>query len=388
MPAGDIMNTSTQLRGAIRLHLAEGVGPIVYRRLIEAFGDVKGVLAAGPSQWRRVKGVGEKIASEMAAVTDQHVDEELALAEKCGAAILTADDERFPAALKSIHDCPALLYVRGRLEKTDALAVGVVGSRNCTHYGMEQAERFSQLLAGAGFTVVSGGARGIDTASHRGALSAGGRTIAVMGCGLFKTYPPENAKLFEQIVADDRGAIVSDLPMRTDIRAGNFHSRNRLISGLSLGVLVVEAARRSGALITAREAAEQGREVFAVPGRVDSPLSGGTHALIRDGAILTTGLDDILEHLGPVGERMGMPPSDAGQAGDGQAQLPPGLDETETHLLKALAAGAMSLDELVRRTELASGPVAAAMTMLLLKGAVTQQPGNIFARKREGRCAH
>lgn len=392
---------SKNLRGAIRLHLAEGVGPIVYRRLIETFGDVEGVFAAGPPQWRRVKGIGQKIAADIAAVTDQQVDEEFALADAHGAAILTPADERFPPALRTIYDCPALLYVRGSLEPTDAIAVGAVGSRSCTHYGMEQAERFGQLLARAGFTIVSGGARGIDTACHRGALSAGGRTIAVMGCGLCQTYPPENAELFERIVADGRGAIVSEQPMRTEIRAGNFHSRNRIISGLSLGVLVVEAARRSGALITARQAAEQGREVFALPGRADSPMSAGTNSLIRDGAILATSLDDILEHLGPVGERMGLTPAGfAGDtAGDGTRgsgtpgngargggahgdQLPPGLDETETALLTALTGGAMNLDELVRHTELPSGQVAAAMTMLILKGAVTQQPGNIFARKR------
>ena len=382
MPPGDTMGASA-LRGAIRLHLADGVGPVAHRRLIEAFGDADAVFAAGPSQWRRVKGVGEKIAADIAAVSDRHVDEELALADEHDVAIIAAADERFPAALKTIYDCPALLYVRGSLEATDAIAVGLVGSRNCTHYGMEQAERFGELLAQAGLTVVSGGARGIDTAGHRGALAAGGRTIAVMGCGLCKTYPRENAELFDRIAADGRGAVISEQPMRTDIRAGNFHSRNRIISGLSLGVLVVEAARRSGALITARQAAEQGRDVFALPGRADSPMSAGTNSLIRDGAILATSLDDILEHLGEVGERMGVAPADAAAAGDSNFEkLPPGLDETETSLLTALTGGTMNLDELVRHTDLPSGQVAAVMTMLVLKGAVTQQPGNIFARKR------
>ena len=381
------MNASAHLRAAVRLHLADGVGPVVYRRLVEAFGDAEAVFAAAPPHWRRVKGVGEKIAADIAAVTDRHVDEELALADEHGVTILVPSDERFPAALKTIYDCPALLYVRGSLEPADAIAVGLVGSRNCTHYGMEQAERFGELLARAGFTVVSGGARGIDTAGHRGALAAGGRTIAVMGCGLRATYPRENAELFDRIAADGRGAIVSEQPMRTDIRAGNFHSRNRIISGLSLGVLVVEAARRSGALITARQAAEQGRDVFALPGRADSPMSAGTNSLIRDGAILATSLDDILEHLGEVGRQMGLPPADPHAAGQtdpetGAPKLPPGLDETETSLLTALTGGAMNLDELVRHTELPSGQVAAAMTMLVLKGAVTQQPGNIFARKR------
>lgn len=379
--------TTPALRAEIRLHLAAGVGPIVHRRLVEQFGCAEEVFAASPPHWRRVKGVGEKLVADIAAVTDEHVDQELALAAECGVTILSQSDDLFPPGLKNIYDCPALLYVRGELLATDAIALGVVGSRSCTHYGMEQAERFGQLLARAGFTVVSGGARGIDTASHRGALSAGGRTIAVMGCGLSRIYPRENEELFSRIVDDGRGAIVSDLPMLTEIRAGNFHSRNRIISGMSLGVLVVEAAKRSGALITARQAAEQGRDVFALPGQADSPMSAGTNSLIRDGAILTTSLDDILEHLGPVGERMGMPLSDPHANGltdpaTGAPKLPPGLDPTETTLLTSLTPGSMTLDELTRQTELPSGQVAAAMTMLVLKGAVTQQPGNVFVRKR------
>jgi DNA processing protein len=363
-----------RLRAYLRLHLAEGVGAVIFKRLAETFGDVEAA-ARARGQWQRVDGVGPKTAEALEAVTDGQIDAELEAAARAGAEIIALEDERYPAALAAIHDPPPVLYVRGRLEATDALAVGVVGSRRCTHYGLEQAERFGQLLGRAGFTVVSGGARGIDAAAHRGALTGGGRTIAVMGCGLCQTYPRENDRLFEQIVSEDRGAVISELPMRTAVLGGNFPTRNRIISGLSLAVLIVEAGRRSGSHITAREAADQGREVFAVPGRVDSPLSQGTNELIRNGAILVQDLDDILEHLGGVGAKMGVPE-------ESQQELPPrGLDETESSLLAVLREGPVGLDELARSTGIDSGKAAAAMTMLVLKGLVIQQAGNIFAAK-------
>jgi len=195
-----------------------------------------------------------------------------------------------------------VLYVRGALEDRDLHAVAIVGSRKCSNYGREQAERFGALLAGAGVTVISGGARGIDSAAHRGAMQPlNGRTIAVLGCGVDVAYPPENAQLFLDIPRDGRGAVVSEYALGTDPRAENFPRRNRLISGLSRGVLVVEADIRSGALITARQAVDDhGRTVFALPGRVDNPMSAGPHQLIRDGATLVTNLEEILEGLGPL----------------------------------------------------------------------------------------
>jgi len=363
------------LRAHIKLALADGVGAIIFRRLVEHFGGVEAAAVASAGEMKAVDGVGEKTAAAVAAVSDEQIDQELAEAERGGVRILTADDADYPKALRTIHDYPALLYVRGSLKDTDALAVAVVGARRCSHYGLEQAERFGELLARAGFTVVSGGARGIDTAAHRGALAAAGRTVAVMGCGLARSYPPENEELFERIVSDGHGAIVSELPMLSDLRGGNFHSRNRIISGLSLGVLVVEAARRSGSLITARQADEQGRALFALPGRVDSPTSQGANELIRDGAILIQNLDDILEHLDRVGEQMAPQPAD-------EPITPASLTETESALLEALGGGELSLDELARRTGIDSAKAAASMTMLVLKGAVAQKPGGVFARKR------
>jgi DNA processing protein len=365
-------------RATVRLLLAEGVGPLIFGRLVAHFGSAGAAAAsAAPEALTAVEGVGEKLAEAIAGVTAEQVSAGLAEAEAHGVRIVLAGEAGYPAALGGIYDAPPALYVLGELRDTDAVALGVVGARRCSHYGLEQAGRFGELLGRAGFTVVSGGARGIDAAAHRGALAAGGRTIAVMGCGLKATYPRENRKLFERIVAEGRGAVVSELPMGVGVRAGNFHNRNRIISGLSLGVLVVEAARRSGSLITARQANEQGRVVFALPGRVDSPTSQGANELIRDGAVLVQTLEDVLEELGEVGARLAA----GGEEGE-PAPAPANLTPAESKLLAALAASELSVDELSRRTALATSEVAASMTMLVLKGAVAQKPGNVFARSR------
>jgi len=374
------MGRAEQLRATLQLHLADGVGALTFGRLVEAFGSAAEAVAAGPGAWRGVQGVGPKTVRAIEAVVPEDVDAELAEAADRGVSLLLADDPEYPEALRHLPGRPPVLYVRGTLEPADAVALGVVGARRCTFYGREQAERFGQLFAQAGFTVVSGGARGIDTAAHRGALAAGGRTVAVMGCGLRTTYPGENAELFERIVSEGRGALLSELPMRVGVQAKNFPLRNRIISGVSLGVLVVEAARRSGALITAREAIEQGREVFALPGRVDSPMSQGTNALIRSGsAALVQGLDDVLDQLGDVGEKM-TPPQETPE----QRLEAANLDDAERQLVAALRGGPAGLDELVRRTDLDSGRATASMTMLAIKGLVVQQPGQVFELKRGG----
>ncbi len=364
----------------MRLHLADGVGAVTIGRLVEHFGDIEAVAKASAGQLRQVEGVGEKTAAAIAAVDESAVDEEIALIEKHGAAVLCLEDSSYPAALKKIYDPPPVLYVRGEIVEADAVALGVVGSRRCTHYGLEQADRFGGLLGRAGFTVISGGARGIDTAAHRGALAAGGRTIAVMGCGLCNTYPRENEKLFAQIIAEKRGAVISELPMRIGIKGANFPRRNRIISGLSLGVLIVEAARRSGSLITARLSLEQSREVFAVPGRVDSPFSAGTNSLIAAGSAgLVQNIEDILDGLDRVGEVL---------TGEGAAEpvaRQVELTKTESALMEHLLAAELSLDELIRRSGLASAEATAAMTMLAIKGMVDQKPGGVFtARSARG----
>lgn len=365
----------------LRLHLAAGVGPRTFRAVVNHFGDLERAFAAGPAGLRAVDGVGAQTARAVFEVDDEAVDAELALVDQCGAQVIAFDAPDYPVALRNTHDPPAVLYVRGRLEAADAISLAVVGSRRCTHYGMEQANRFGGLLGRAGFTVVSGGARGIDTAAHRGALDAGGRTIVVMGCGLRHFYPRENRELFDSIVADGRGAIVSELPMATDIKAQNFPRRNRIISGLSQAALIIEAARRSGSLITARMADEQGRPIFALPGRVDSPFSQGTNQLIRDGATLVQNLDDILEQLGHLGERVQeVAPADA--LDETPKPLPVALDETETKIVAVFDTEPLSIDRIAAASGLAAHEVVAAMTTLTLKGVVAQQPGNVFLLKR------
>ncbi len=363
----------------LRLHLADGVGAITIRRLIEHFGNIEAAVNASAGQLRRVEGIGEKTAAAIADVDESVVDEELALTAENGTAVLCVEDSSYPAALKKIYDPPPVLYVRGEITEVDAVALAVVGSRRCSHYGLEQADRFGGLLGRAGFTVVSGGARGIDTAAHRGALAAGGRTIAVMGCGLSEMYPRENKKLFEQIIADGRGAIISELPMRIGIKGQNFPKRNRIISGLSLGVLVVEAARRSGSLITARLALEQSKEIFALPGRVDSPFSAGTNSLIAaNSAALVQNIEDILDGLDRVGEVL----KDEGAAEPVARHVE--LTGTETALMEHLLAAELSLDELIRRSGLPSSEATAAMTMLAIKGVVAQKPGGLFTARSSG----
>ncbi len=395
-----------ETRDLLALTLTPGLGPVLIARLVEAFGSPASVLAASPAELERIKGIGPGRSATIARGLREApalVNDELALADRLGVHLIARGRPDYPPLLASIPDAPPLLYVRGTLQpdSADRYPVGLVGSRNCTAYGIEQAERFAGVLAGAGLTIVSGGARGIDAAAHRGALRAGGRTIVILGCGLAHAYPPEHAELYDDIAAGRLGAggaILSELPLRASPEAENFPARNRLISGVSLGVVVIEAGRRSGSLITARLAAEDhGREVMAVPGRVDSPASAGTHELLKlGGATLVTEPGDVLAiletparhaHAGSHADRYTDPsrdpdadggPSLYGAEADPPVRAPSLLSPVQQTILSALAEGA-TIDALARTTGLEPGSLRSELTKLEIQRRVTRR-GTQFVR--------
>jgi DNA processing protein len=363
-----------ELVDTLRLSLVFGVGPRIRKALLERFGTARAALAAAPSELQTVYGVGPKLTKNIAAADHQiDVEAEIALCRQHGIDILTEAHAAYPRALREIHDPPGVLFVRGTLKPNDALAVGIVGTRHGTPYGLRQAERLAGGLARAGLTIVSGLARGIDAAAHRAALAAGGRTIAVLASGVMNIYPPEHDKLAEEVAAC--GALVSESPPRSQPLAGTFPQRNRLISGLSLGVIVVEAADRSGALITARHAMEQGREVFAVPGNVDSRMSRGCHQLIRDGAKLVESADDVLEELGPLVEAA---PRDDGQVIHHPAELL--LNELEQQVLAVVGGEATPIDQIVTQSGLPVAQVLSTISVLEMRRLIRRLSGATVIR--------
>jgi DNA processing protein len=363
----------------LQLSLTDGIGPILARRIIDMAGSAQAACAIDIVTLRQVEGIGSAKASKIAATLRSAAVEavaEIQRATDVGAIIICPEDEAYPVLLNSIPDPPLVLYVRGTIEPRDLNSLAIVGSRKCSHYGREQAERFGALLAGAGLTVISGGARGIDSAAHRGAMShPQGRTIAVLGCGINVVYPPENTQLFEHI--SRQGAVISEYPIDTPPAAENFPRRNRIVSGMSRGVLVIEADIRSGALITARHACDDhGRPVFALPGRVDNQLSAGPHLLIRDGATLVTNLEEILEAIGPLPhhvmqDKVEEKPQLVGTISN--------LSEQQELLLSHLSKDAANVDLLIERSGLEAPVVMRELTFLCLKGAVRRVDGQSFA---------
>jgi DNA processing protein len=381
-----IGQNSVEIEKWLSLIRAEQVGPATFSKLLRHFSSIDRVLGASAAQLADVEGIGSKTAQQIARTRDEYdTKAELELAEKLGVWIIHLEDERYPAVLKAVYDPPPVLYIKGTLSRRDNLAIAIVGSRRCSFYGQEQASRFAHLLASAGFTIVSGMARGIDSAAHQGALATNGRTIAVQGSGLANPYPPENKKLFELICSS--GACISELPLRYEPLAENFPPRNRIIAGLSLGVIVIEAALRSGALITARSALENSREVMAVPGKIDSPLSKGTHQLIKEGAKLVESVDDVREALGYIGQNLKEHVATSAQAADEKLSAPlfnvpeALLSENERMVINCLANEPKHIEEIIARTSLSAGNINASLVSLRLKGLVKQLPGSTFLRR-------
>src|SRR5512147_2274511 len=283
----------------IGLSSIPGVGRVTFRKLVRHFGSAERSLAASPGELRDIEGLSSRVVEAIGAF-DWRIpaEREVAKAKETGVAIITLDDPSYPGKLRDTPDPPLFLYVKGSLAPEDDNAVAIVGTRRPTHYGKTVTKRLAGELAAWGFSVVSGMARGIDTEAHLGALAAEGRTIAVLGCGIDVAYPPENRGLMERISQAGRGAVITENPFGTKPEAGYFPARNRIISGLARGTVIIEASEDSGSLITAQYALEQGRKLFAVPGNIGSPVSRGTHSLIKQGATLVEGTGDILAGLG------------------------------------------------------------------------------------------
>ncbi len=361
----------------VALNLIEHVGPIRLRQLLEHFGEAPEVLRASRQQLLQVRNIGEETA-EAIANWEKTIDlnGELKRIGEFGCRIVAQADAEYPELLRQIYDPPILLYVKGQMLPKDKNAVAMVGSRMTTHYGMEAARRLAYQLAYVGVTVVSGAARGIDSAAHQGALSGKGRTIAVLGTGINLVFPSENRQLYEQIASN--GALITQFPFNRKPDKQSFPIRNRIVAGMTLGTVVVEANLTSGALITANFAVEYGRQVFAVPGRIDSPRSKGCHELIKKGAKLCEGAEDILsefEYLFPASNR---PPS-AGETG----VLPAiELSENEQKVYDALDHEESSIDEVIRGSGLPSSAVSVALLSLEMKRVVRQLPGKLFVKNR------
>ena len=402
---------SNETISLIHLNLIQGVGLKTVQVLRDVFGTAERALQATADELRKIDGLSPAMCDLLIQKPVLYpIERELELINKYGCQVLTLYDDAYPQHLKVIDVPPLVLYIKGELTPEDSLSISLVGSRNAKDYGRKVSYQLSYQLAQRGLTVVSGLARGIDTSAHRGALEAGGRTLAVMGNGLGVIYPASNRDFVKKIEAS--GALISEFPIGVKPKPGNFPRRNRIISGLTLGTVVVEASNRSGALITARLAAEQGREVFAVPGEIFSELSAGTHRLINDGAKLVNNVDDLLNELpqhavnqiqpaastssadietgssqkSPLEKDNSKPaatqhPSKAQQPV--QSAPPPDLTPDERTVFDAIGVPSSHIDTIVRTTQLPISQVSSVLLMLELKGIIQQLPGKQFTKVNE-----
>jgi DNA processing protein len=366
----DSMNAT---EACIALNMLPTMGPVRLRKLLEVFERPEQVLAARGNELRKVEGVGKEVIEQISNwETLVDLPSELERIRNFGAKVITLDSPEYPRQLREIHAPPIVLYVWGELMERDHHAIGIIGARRTTHYGTESAKKLAYQLAYAGLTVISGLARGIDTAAHQGALAAKGRTIAVIGSGLSKLYPPENAALAEKI-QNGNGAIVSEFSMEIEPDRQTFPMRNRIISGWSHGLLVVEAGLNSGALITVSQALEQGRSVYAVPGHINAPSAQGSNRLIQQGAKLVMDASDILDDLQILLPETKPSPE--------AAMRPlPVLSEDERRVYDAIDSIETAIDDIAGKCHLPSGTVSSTLLRLELKRLVKQLPGKYFVK--------
>ena len=378
------LDTPEQRRALIALSLVSGVGPGRLRALIAAFETPTAVMNASTAALKRVTGIGTQTAQAIRAFDDYAtVDAQLERADELGATLITPWSTAFPVRLRQIYDPPAFLWMRGDLNPADTRAIAIVGTRRCTDYGRIQANRFARELVRHGFTIVSGLAYGVDAAAHRGALDAGGRTLAVLGSGVGRIYPQKHTRLAERAAAN--GAVLSEYALDAEPDASNFPERNRIVSGLTLGTIVVESHEKGGALITARMAVEQNREVFALPGAVGKPSSVGTNHLIQRGhAKLVLTVEDVLEELPVAPHPPAAPPSsdDEDVAAPQPARPDPAesLDGDARVLYEALSTTPIHIDRLCVETGIAPSAALTALLELEFSGLVRQLAGKQFCR--------
>ncbi len=366
----------TEAEALITLNQVPKTGPVKIRALIAHFGSAAKALQQSSSTLQEVPGIGPEIA-KIIADSESHSDPsaEITLAKERNIQILTQQDPDYPAALRDSFDAPVILYVWGQLQERDLHSIGIVGSRKVTHYGRETARKFAFQLAGAGLTVISGLARGIDTYAHEGALAAKGRTIGILGSGLMQLYPPENLALAEKI-ASGHGAIISEFPLQTPPDRQTFPQRNRIVAHWSRALLVVECPSRSGSLITANMANEIGRQIYAIPGPIDRPSSSGCHDLIRDGATLVTDGSQILDDFSHL--NFPTPPDQEPRPAETYLDL----SDEENQTLKSLDSSEQTIDELIEKTQLPAHKISVILMKLELRNLVQAQPGQRFSRRR------
>lgn len=361
----------------LRLILVPGVGPRTRKNLLDYFGSPEAVFQAGEGELCRVQDVGPKLAAAIQrAKTEIDIERELAFYRQRGIHFLLDSDAGYPPLLKDIYDPPGVLFVRGTILPEDSVSLAVIGTRHASHYGERQTRRLVYEFVEAGFCIVSGLARGIDGIAHQAALEAGGRTIAVLGQGLATDlYPPENRRLAQQIL-EKNGALVSEFSPLSAASRGSFPQRNRIIAGMTLGTVVIEAGQRSGTSLTAHFALDYGREVFAVPGPIDSRVSAGCHQLIREGARLLESVEDVLDELGPLKERI---PHHSGLSVSHPAEL--SLSEEEQTILRALPETGMTVDELTQQTGIPIYKIMTLLTQMEIKHLLQRSAGQRIFRR-------